>query len=173
MWNLQYSRNEPTADSDTENRLVVFTRDRNGRARDWEFGVKWRKLLILQWMNDKILLYSTGTCIQAPGINHAFLVTSVMSDSLWPYGPQPTRFLCPCDSPGNTGVCCHALLQGIFQTQGSNLPLLHLPALAARFFTTSATWEGIYVCHCILWIPISNIKISERSMKLSWKKFWP
>ena len=30
------------------------------------------------------------------------------------------------DSPGkNTGVGCHALLQGIFPTQGSNLGLLH------------------------------------------------
>ena len=32
------------------------------------------------------------------------------------------------DSPGkNTGVHCHVLLQGIFLTHGSNLPLLHLP----------------------------------------------
>ena len=31
------------------------------------------------------------------------------------------------DSPGkNTGVGCHALPQGIFQTQGSNPGLLHL-----------------------------------------------
>ena len=34
--------------------------------------------------------------------------------------------LCPWDSPGkNTGVGCHALLQGIFLTQGSNPGLLH------------------------------------------------
>ena len=33
----------------------------------------------------------------------------------------------PWDSPGkNTGVGCHALLQGIFPTQGSNLSLLPL-----------------------------------------------
>ena len=32
---------------------------------------------------------------------------------------QPTRLLCPWDSPGkNTGVDCRALLQGIFLTQG-------------------------------------------------------
>ena len=32
-----------------------------------------------------------------------------------------SRLLCPWDSPGkNTGVGCHALLQGIFPTQGSN-----------------------------------------------------
>ena len=40
---------------------------------------------------------------------------------------SPTRFLCPWDSPvKNTGMDCHALLQGIFLTQGSNPHLLHL-----------------------------------------------
>ena len=57
-----------------------------------------------------------------------------------------------CDSPGfsvhgnssdkNTGVGCHALLQGIFQAQGSN-PALTIPTLAGGFFTTSATWEAL------------------------------
>ena len=43
------------------------------------------------------------------------------------YGQETARLLCPWDSPGkNTGVGCHALLQGIFLTQASNLPLLHL-----------------------------------------------
>ena len=52
------------------------------------------------------------------------------------------RRLCPWDSPGkNTGVGFHALLQGIFQTQGSN-PHFMFPALAGRFFTTRATWEA-------------------------------
>ena len=39
-----------------------------------------------------------------------------------------TRWLlCPWDSPGkNTGMGCHFLLQGMFLTQGSNSPLLHL-----------------------------------------------
>ena len=38
---------------------------------------------------------------------------------------EPTRLLCPWDSPGkNAGVRCHALSQGIFLTQGSNLHLL-------------------------------------------------
>ena len=38
---------------------------------------------------------------------------SVVSDSLRPHGPQPSRPLCPWDAPGkNTGVGCHALLQG-------------------------------------------------------------
>ena len=34
-----------------------------------------------------------------------------MSDSVLPYGQQPTRLLCPQDSLGkNTGVGCHFLL---------------------------------------------------------------
>ena len=51
------------------------------------------------------------------------LSRSVMSDSLWPHGLEPARLLCP---PGkNTGVSCHALLQGIIPTQGSNPGLPH------------------------------------------------
>ena len=39
-------------------------------------------------------------------------VTSVMSDSVWPHGRQPTRLPRPWDSPGkNTGVGCHFPLQ--------------------------------------------------------------
>ena len=35
-----------------------------------------------------------------------------MSDSVQPHRQQPTRLLCPWDSPGkNTGVGCHFLLQ--------------------------------------------------------------
>ena len=46
--------------------------------------------------------------------------------TLRPHGLQPARLLCPWDSPGkNTGVGCHALLQGIFPTPGSNPDLLH------------------------------------------------
>ena len=49
-----------------------------------------------------------------------------MSDSSQPYGLQHTRHLCLWDSPGNNiGVGCHALLQGIFPTQGWNPGLPH------------------------------------------------
>ena len=38
-----------------------------------------------------------------------------------------TRLLCPCDSLGkDTGVCCHALLQGTVPVQGLNPCLSHL-----------------------------------------------
>ena len=58
-----------------------------------------------------------------------------MSDSSRPHGVEPTRFLCPWDSPGkNTGVDYHALLQGIFPTQRWNPCLLHLLHWQAGFF---------------------------------------
>ena len=64
--------------------------------------------------------------MNSPNTVRACYVTSVVSDSLQPCGLQPTR-LHPWGFPGkNTGASCHALLQGIFQTQGSNLHLLHL-----------------------------------------------
>ena len=57
---------------------------------------------------------------------HAQLLSRVWL-FLQPHGLQPTRLLCPWDFPGkNIGVDCHALLQGIFLTQGSNPHLLCL-----------------------------------------------
>ena len=38
---------------------------------------------------------------------------------------------------------CHALLQGIFLTQGSNPHLLRLLPLGGRFSATGATWEAL------------------------------
>ena len=60
------------------------------------------------------------------------------------------------DSPGkNTGVGCCALLQGIFPTQASNQRVLRMsPALAGRFFTTSATWEAHTSFTYILFLPV-------------------
>ena len=50
---------------------------------------------------------------------------SVVSDSFRLHGLQSARLLRSWDSPSkNTGVGCHALLQGIFLTQGLNQGLL-------------------------------------------------
>ena len=60
-------------------------------------------------------------------IKDVVLSCLVASDSLWPHGlwPPPGSSVHG-DSPGkNTGTGCHALLQGIFPTQGSNPGLLH------------------------------------------------
>ena len=65
-------------------------------------------------------------------------------DSVRPHQLQPTRLLCPWNSPGkNTGGSCHFLLQGISPTQGLNQSLLSLPVLAGGLFTTSATQKAL------------------------------
>ena len=46
------------------------------------------------------------------------------------------------DSPSNTGVGCHAVLQGS-PDPGIEPASLMSPALAGGFFTTSATWEAL------------------------------
>ena len=47
------------------------------------------------------------------------------------------------DSPGrNTGVGCHAFLQGNRPNPGIEPVSLTSPALAGGFFTTGATWEA-------------------------------
>ena len=76
------------------------------------------------------------------------LLASVTSDSLWPHGLQPASLLCLWDFPGeNTGVGCHALLQGIFPNQGSNPRLLKL--LHCRWILCWAIWETIHICVCV------------------------
>ena len=60
-------------------------------------------------------------------------------------GLQPAGLLCPWDSPGrNTGVGCHALLQGtlIFSTQGSNPGLLHRQADSSPSEPPREPWAG-------------------------------
>ena len=41
-----------------------------GRGMHWEIGVSSCKLLRLEWINNKVLMYSTGKCIQYPVISH-------------------------------------------------------------------------------------------------------
>ena len=56
-------------------------------------------------------------------------------------------------------VGCHALLQVIFLTQGLNLCLLCLPALASGFFTTSTTWTAqCFLVKLYLWARVEDIK---------------
>ena len=72
--------------------------------------------------------------LTTPCLRKHVCVFSVMSSSLRLYGLQPTRLLCPWDSPGkNIGVGCCALLQGIFLTQGSN-HISCVSCTADRFF---------------------------------------
>ena len=82
----------------------------------------------------------------------------VVSDSLWPFGLEPTRLLCPWDSPNkNTGVGCHFRLQGIFPTCVSCSSCIHCNScIAGRFLTHWAIGEApwyVYTCMCICGVP--------------------
>ena len=67
-------------------------------------------------------LSMNGLC----GDSYAHSVTSVVSNSFLLLWTVAARLLCPWDFPGkNTGMGCHALLQGIFPTQGLKLCLLY------------------------------------------------
>ena len=43
---------------------------RGWAGMEWEFGVSRCKLLCIEWIDNEVLLYSTGNCIQYPVINH-------------------------------------------------------------------------------------------------------
>ena len=72
----------------------------------------------------------------------------VLSHFLRPLRLQPTRLLCSWNFLGkNTGVVCHFLLQGIFQTQGLNLCLLCLLHYWQADSLPLATWEALTRSH--------------------------
>ena len=56
--------------SQTQNGLVVAKGEVGRGGIDWEFGIGRYKLLYTKWINNKILLYSTGNYIQYFVINH-------------------------------------------------------------------------------------------------------
>ena len=105
----------------------LFTNKRQAEGTGWGSvpGRPWR----VQFQQD--LPVYTGACL------HAHSVTSVVSDSVRPHRQQPTRLLCPWDSPGkNTGGGCHFLLQGNLPNPGIESESPASLALAGRFFTT-------------------------------------
>ena len=55
---------------DIENRLVIVKVEGGGRGKKWKFGISRCKLVYIEWINNKVLLYSTGKYIQYPVINH-------------------------------------------------------------------------------------------------------
>ena len=48
---------------------MVAKGEGGGGGKDWEFGISRCKLLHVEWINNKVLLYSTGDYIQYPVIN--------------------------------------------------------------------------------------------------------
>ena len=73
--------------------------------------------------------------------------------TLQPHGLQPIRLLCPWDSPGkSTAAGCHALLQGIFPTQGLKPGLLHCRRILCQLRQQGSHKGGI-ICICEVIIP--------------------
>ena len=72
MWNLNYDTNELIykTDSQTERTDLWLLRWEGEGGMDWEFGISRCKLLYIEWINNKVLLNSTGNYIQYPVINH-------------------------------------------------------------------------------------------------------
>ena len=70
MWNLKHGTSEhiyeTETDSDIANRPVVAKGEGGGGGMHWEFGISRCKLLYIEWINNKVLLYSTGNYIQYP-----------------------------------------------------------------------------------------------------------
>ena len=78
--------------------------------------------IYLNEMENKLyFFYTAGILVHQTFLCLRIGTRSVVSSTLWPHGLLPVRLLRPWNSPGkNTGVGCHAHLQRIFPTQGSN-----------------------------------------------------
>ena len=75
MRNLKGGTNEliykTETDPQTKRTDLQLPRERVvGEEWDWEFGISRCKLLYRGWINNKVLVYSTGNYIQHPVINH-------------------------------------------------------------------------------------------------------
>ena len=110
------------------------------------------------WPETRVILRHQGWPCRKPPES---VSCSVMSNSLQSYGLQPTRLLCPWNSPSkNTGVGSHSLLHRIFPTQGLNLGLSHHRQILFFFFNLFIyfSWRLITLqycvefCHTFTWI---------------------
>ena len=76
MWNLKYDTNEAVYEKATEpwpQRADSGTSCQGGgvvEAMKWEFGVSRWKLLYIEWITNKVLLYSMGNYLWYPVINY-------------------------------------------------------------------------------------------------------
>ena len=84
-----------------------------------------------------------------------------LRDSWKSHGLSPMRLLCPWNSPGkNTGVGCHALLQGILSTERSNPHLLCLLHCQVGPFLLTQAWEAqiiLYICNTELIVNVHKL----------------
>ena len=68
------TQNEPIYKAETladvENRAVVAQGECAGGGMGWDFGISICKLLYMEWINNKVLLYSAGNYSHYPVIIH-------------------------------------------------------------------------------------------------------
>ena len=69
MTQMNLSMKQKQTHRDRE-QTCVYLGERRSEKDSQEFGVSRSKLLHMRWINNKVLLYSPGTCIQYPVINH-------------------------------------------------------------------------------------------------------
>ena len=98
-------------------------------------------------------------------------VASGVSDSVRPHRRQPTRLLCPWDSPGkNTGVGCHCLLQCMKVKSESEVAQL-CPTLSDPMDCSlpGSSVHGIFQARVLEWGTIAFSEIhSTEAQKFSW-----
>ena len=86
-----------------------------------------------------------------------------MSDSMQPCRRQPTRLLCPWDSPGkNTGVGCHFLLQCMkFKSESEvaqSCPTLSNPTDCSL---PGSSIHGIFQARVLEWVPLPSPNLDD------------
>ena len=128
--------------------LQLLPLDVASHATWWEWKAFWLCFFLTShaW-NSVVNCFSSLIKIYLCIRENESVSCSVVFDSLRPQRPQPTRLLCPWDSPGkNTGVGSHFLLQGIFPTRDPT----RVSCIAGRFFTIWATREALCIRDLIL-----------------------
>ena len=93
--------------------------------------------------------------------------------SLWPYGLEPAKLLCPWDSPGkNTRVGSHSLLQGIFLIKEDLPNQTQVSYIAGRFFPTEPGGKPqlIPIFSLMLWAPGNGDWICSSLHPCAWGK---
>ena len=98
-----------------------------------------------------------------------------MSDSVRPHRRQPTRLLCPWDSPGkNTGVGCHFLLQCMNVKSESKVAQL-CPTLSDLLDCSppGSSIHGIFQARVLEWGAIAFSEESPRIIIISIVKLVP